>query len=89
MVVPEPPDLADDAWWDLGFMPHEKALMAVPVRFGINWTNVAPWGVVRIGVNETNSEVQSMLEGAKGTLLLNRLMRPMILMLGEAGVGAG
>jgi 3',5'-cyclic AMP phosphodiesterase CpdA len=87
-IVPEPPDPSPDAWWDLGFMPQEKALMAIPVRFGIGWTNVAPWGVVRIGVNETDSDIQAILEAPNGTLLLNRLMLPMILMLSEVRIGA-
>jgi 3',5'-cyclic AMP phosphodiesterase CpdA len=87
-MVPEPPDESPDVWWDFGFMPQEKALMAIPVRFGIDWTNVAPWGVVRIGVTENNSDIKALLEASDGAPLPNRLMRPMILMLNEARIGA-
>jgi 3',5'-cyclic AMP phosphodiesterase CpdA len=87
MVVPEPP--APGTWWDPGLQQQEKALLAIPVRFGITWTNVAPWGVIRLGVNESSPELQALLAGADAPLLLNRLARPMILMLGEAGIGVG
>lgn len=37
---------------EIGFQPDEQVLLALPVRFGLNWTNPAPWGVLRIGVSQ-------------------------------------
>jgi 3',5'-cyclic AMP phosphodiesterase CpdA len=88
-VAVEPPDASAGAsWWDVGLMPGEHGLIALPVRFGINWTNDAPWGVVRIGIHEFNGDVGAMLDQANGRQLLSRMMRPMIMMLNEAGVGS-
>jgi 3',5'-cyclic AMP phosphodiesterase CpdA len=34
----------------MGFVDGEKSLIHVPIRFGFEWINPPPWGVVRIGI---------------------------------------
>ncbi len=74
---------------NIGLQPGEEALFAIPVRFGLRWTNEAPWGIVRLGIEEITPGLRLLLDPAKGTPLSNRLLRPMILMLNEAGIGSG
>ena len=73
-----------------GFEPGERALIAVPVRAGLDWANDAPWGVVRIGLREVTAELAAaQVDPGKGILLRNSLLRPMVSMLSAAGVGMG
>jgi 3',5'-cyclic AMP phosphodiesterase CpdA len=72
---------------EVGFEPEEAALLAIPVRFGVDWINDAPWGVVRVGLGTLPSEIAAIGEPGQGSALRNALLYPMILMLGEAGIG--
>jgi 3',5'-cyclic AMP phosphodiesterase CpdA len=40
----------------VGFVAGEVVVVGVPIRLGLRATNPPPWGVVRIGVDESNSE---------------------------------
>ena len=74
-------------WLDVGLMNGESALIALPIRFGVNWTNELPWGVLRIGLRELTDDLNSLMELENGQHLLARLMGPMIAMLAAAEVG--
>jgi UDP-2,3-diacylglucosamine pyrophosphatase LpxH len=46
VITPRPNE--DDDPEAYGFLPDEKVVMALPVKFG--WSSSAPWGVVRLGI---------------------------------------
>jgi predicted MPP superfamily phosphohydrolase len=48
---------------ELGFSADEEALLLLPVRFSLGWTNPSPWAVVRIGI--TSAEVAKQLPSAE------------------------
>jgi hypothetical protein len=82
-------DAADTEASELGFRAGESALLALPVRFSLSWTNDAPWGVIRLGVRNMSEDVRALLAPSNATTLKRRLLWPMILMLAESGVGTG
>lgn len=73
----------------LGMLQEERALIAVPVRLGMDWTNSPPWGVVRIGIRDVSPENTKLLDNAspEKATLRTMLLRPIIKMLGESGLG--
>jgi 3',5'-cyclic AMP phosphodiesterase CpdA len=40
----------------IGFVDGETVLICLPLRFGFDWTNPSPWGVVRISLMEPDAQ---------------------------------
>lgn len=54
IITPVPaPDISEK----LGFLPGEKMLICLPIRFSLAWINPSPWAVVRIGYRGTDDSV--------------------------------
>jgi hypothetical protein len=85
-VIPAPP--TDHALADkLGFVRGDRGLITLPIRFSLNNTNDAPWGVVRLGIREINGALADWLGLSRATPLRTALLRPMLAVLNEADIG--
>jgi UDP-2,3-diacylglucosamine pyrophosphatase LpxH len=69
------------------FLPGELALITLPVRLSLTWTNDLPWALVRIAIRDNDALTALEAELQKSPLHA-RLVRPIVLMLSAAGIGS-
>lgn len=82
------PDYIQGGFPDIGCRPDERALLTLPVRCSMSWTNDPPWGVIRIGVREIADDIQAFLHQTNAAALKERLLWPMVSMLAVVNGGA-
>ncbi|MDX2171125.1 MAG: metallophosphoesterase [Deltaproteobacteria bacterium] len=69
---------------ELGYLPGETALLAVPVRFGLSWISGAPWAVLRIGIKSQTDSTTALLHPNQGERIRNMLSQAVLAMLSTA-----
>lgn len=79
-VMPEGATLgADDL--EAGFQPGERAVITVPLRSSLAWTNGLPWAVGRIGLSKLDAQARNLLSPQNGTALRDVLISPIMKVL--------